>query len=281
METAYNPKTVEDRIYKFWEDKGYFHAQLPNSELRRDRDSESRIPHPKTPFSIVIPPPNVTGILHMGHVMDETPQDILVRFKRMQGFATCWVPGTDHAGIATQNAVEKQLKKDKSSRHALGRTKFVERVWQWKEEFGNTIILQLKKLGCSCDWSRLRFTMDEAYSSAVIDVFIRLYEKGLIYRGKRVVNWCPRCQTSLSDLEIEYKEEKSKLWFIKYPVVENQKSEIRNPKQARNPKSKRDRASLGIRILKIRFCFEFRVSSFYIYSVRRLCESITQKGPVH
>ena len=211
METAYNPKTVEDRIYKLWEDHGYFSAQAPNTK--------SQTPNTKKPFSIVIPPPNVTGILHMGHVMDETPQDILVRFKRMQGFATCWVPGTDHAGIATQNAVEKQLKKDKSSRHALGRTKFVERVWEWKKQYGDTIIQQLKKLGCSCDWSRLRFTMDEAYSAAVKDVFIRLYEKGLIYRGNYIVNWCPRCLTALSDEEVENVDTEGGLYWIKYPIL--------------------------------------------------------------
>ncbi|MBI5779120.1 MAG: valine--tRNA ligase [Planctomycetes bacterium] len=206
METAYNPKTVEDRIYKFWEEHGYF-SSSPNK--------------PKKPFSIVIPPPNVTGILHMGHVMDETPQDILVRFKRMQGFETCWVPGTDHAGIATQNAVEKELKKNKSSRHALGRTKFVERVWEWKKQYGDTIIQQLKKLGCSCDWSRLRFTMDEAYSAAVKDVFVRLYEKGLIYRGNYIVNWCPRCLTALSDEEVENVDTTGGLYWIRYAFKDN------------------------------------------------------------
>jgi valyl-tRNA synthetase len=211
METAYNPKTVEDRIYKFWEEKGYFSAKIPNPA--------SGIRHP---FSIVIPPPNVTGILHMGHVMDETPQDILARFKRMQGFATCWVPGTDHAGIATQNAVEKELKKNKSSRHALGRAKFVERVWEWKKQYGDTIIQQLKKLGCSCDWSRLRFTMDEAYSEAVKDVFVRLYEKGLIYRGNYIVNWCPRCLTALSDEEVENVDTTGGLYWIRYPLKKMQ-----------------------------------------------------------
>ncbi|HLD36667.1 MAG TPA: valine--tRNA ligase [Planctomycetota bacterium] len=205
METAYNPKTVEDRIYKMWEEKGYFSASVSA----------------KKPFSIVIPPPNVTGILHMGHVMDETPQDILVRFKRMQGYATCWVPGTDHAGIATQNAVEKQLKKDKSSRHALGRTKFVERVWEWKKQYGDTIIQQLKKLGCSCDWDRLRFTMDEAYSTAVKDAFVRLYEKGLIYRGNYIVNWCPRCLTALSDEEVENVDTTGGLYWIRYHFKDN------------------------------------------------------------
>ncbi|MEW6027468.1 MAG: valine--tRNA ligase [Planctomycetota bacterium] len=200
METAYNPKNVEDRIYKFWEEHGYFSASASA----------------KKPFSIVIPPPNVTGILHMGHVMDETPQDILVRFKRMQGLETCWVPGTDHAGIATQNAVEKQLKKEKTSRHALGRAKFLERVWEWKKQYGDTIIQQLKKLGCSCDWSRLRFTMDEAYSAAVKDVFVRLYEKGLIYRGNYIVNWCPRCLTALSDEEVENVDTVGGLYWIRY-----------------------------------------------------------------
>ncbi|MFH0889351.1 MAG: valine--tRNA ligase [Planctomycetota bacterium] len=206
METAYQPKNVEDRIYKMWEEKGYFSASPSKS---------------KKSFSLVIPPPNVTGILHMGHVMDETPQDILVRFKRMQGYETCWVPGTDHAGIATQNVVEKQLKKERTSRHALGREKFVELVWKWKEQYGGIIIQQLKKLGCSCDWKRLRFTMDKEYSESVKEVFIRLYEKGLIYRGNYIINWCPRCQTALSDEEVEHEEIEGGLYWIKYPFKEN------------------------------------------------------------
>lgn len=205
MESAYNPQSVEERIYKFWEEKGYFQSKVNSN---------------KKPFSVVIPPPNITGILHMGHVMDETPQDIMARFRRMQGYETAWIPGTDHAGIATQNAVEKSLEKG-TKRHDLGREKFVERVWEWKEKYGNTIIQQLKRLGCSCDWSKLRFTMDEQYSRAVLDVFIRLYEKGLIYRGNYIINWCPRCQTALSDEEVEHEDTEGGLYWIKYPLVKN------------------------------------------------------------
>ena len=171
----------------------------------------------------MVPPPNVTGTLHMGHALNATVQDILIRWKRLQGFKTLWLPGTDHAGIATQNVVEKELRKEGLSRFDLGKEKFIERVWQWKEKYGNIILDQFKKLGSSMDWSRARFTMDEGYAQAVKAAFLNYYKKGLIYRGKRVVNWCPRCQTSLSDLEIEFKEEKSNLWFIKYPIVENVK----------------------------------------------------------
>ncbi|MFH0889166.1 MAG: valine--tRNA ligase, partial [Planctomycetota bacterium] len=214
METAYQPKNVEDRIYKMWEEKGYFAATLNNS---------------KKPFSLVIPPPNVTGILHMGHVLDNTPQDIMVRFNRMKGYETVWVPGTDHAGIATQNAVEKYLQKEKLSRHTLGREKFVERVWQWREQYGGIIIQQLKKLGCSCDWKRLRFTFDKEYSEAVKEVFIRLYEKGLIYQGNYIINWCPRCQTALSDEEVEHEEIEGGLYWIKYPLKEITNSKFQIP----------------------------------------------------
>ncbi|MBI4834442.1 MAG: valine--tRNA ligase [Planctomycetes bacterium] len=203
MESVYNPQTVEERIYKFWEEKGYFHGKV---------DAQHK------PFAVVIPPPNVTGILHMGHVMDETPQDIMTRFRRMQGYNTVWIPGTDHAGIATQNAVEKSLRKENLSRHKIGREKFVEMVWKWKEQYGNTIIQQLKRLGCSCDWSRLRFTMDEDYSKAVMEVFIRLYKKGLIYQGDYIINWCPRCQTALSDEEVEHRDIEGGLYWIKYPM---------------------------------------------------------------
>ncbi len=200
---AYDPHDVEDRIYKTWEENGYFHAD----------------PDPaKKPYSIVIPPPNITGILHMGHALNNTIQDILIRFKRMQGFRAEWMPGTDHAGIATQNVVERKLAKDGIKRQELGREKFVEEVWKWREEYGSTIIRQLKSLGCSCDWERTRFTMDEGLSDAVIEVFIRLYEKGLIYRGNYIINWCPRCQTALSDEESQHKDVDGMLYYVKYPV---------------------------------------------------------------
>jgi len=211
LSPRYNPQEIEDKWYKFWEEKGFFHAE-PDPQ--------------KTPFTIVIPPPNVTGILHMGHALNNTVQDILIRFKRMQGFNALWVPGTDHAGIATQNVVEKSLAKEGLTRQALGREKFLERVWLWKEKYGSTIIQQLKKLGASCDWQRTRFTMDEEYSSAVWEVFVRLYKKGLIYRGNYIINWCPRCQTALSDEEAPYEEIEGKLYYIRYPL----KKEIRNSK---------------------------------------------------
>ena len=200
---VYNPHDVEDRIYKVWEDKGYFRAK-PDSG--------------KKPYSIVIPPPNITGILHMGHALNNTIQDILIRFKRMQGHEAEWMPGTDHAGIATQNVVEKKLYKEGVKRHDLGREKFVQEVWKWREEYGNTIIRQLKKLGCSCDWEKTRFTMDEGLSDAVLEVFIRLYEKGLIYKGNYIINWCPRCMTALSDEESQHKDVDGMLYYIKYPV---------------------------------------------------------------
>ncbi|MFA6142954.1 MAG: valine--tRNA ligase [Candidatus Omnitrophota bacterium] len=200
---AYNPHEVEDRIYKTWEEKGYFRAK----------------PNPgKKPYSIVIPPPNITGILHMGHALNDTIQDILIRFKRMQGYEAEWMPGTDHAGIATQNVVERKLAKNGIKRQDLGRDKFISEVWKWREEYGSTIIKQLKKLGCSCDWDRMRFTMDEGLSDAVLDVFIKLYEKGLIYRGNYIINWCPRCQTALSDEESQHKDVEGMLYYIKYPI---------------------------------------------------------------
>jgi len=203
----YNPKDVEEKIYKFWEKKGFFNPdKLPKRH--------------KKPFCIVLPPPNVTGELHMGHALNATCQDILIRWKRMKGFKTLWLPGVDHAGIATQNVVEKELKKEGKTRFDLGKEKFIERVWEWKKKYGNIILEQFKKIGSSCDWSRTRFTMDEEYSLAVKEAFLNYYKKGWIYQGERVVNWCPRCQTSLSDLEIEYKEEKGKLWYIKYPLKE-------------------------------------------------------------
>ena len=200
----YNPGEFEDRIYKGWCDAGYF---------KPDADKK------KPAFSIVIPPPNVTGQLHMGHALDETLQDILVRTKRMQGFSTLWVPGTDHAGIATQIKVEENLRVNEGlTRYDLGREKFLDRVWDWKNQYGGRIIGQLKKLGASCDWSRERFTMDEGCSRAVREVFVNLYDKGLIYRGHRIINWCPRCLTALSDAEVEYKDQPGFFWHIKYPI---------------------------------------------------------------
>ena len=201
---TYNPKEFEDRIYDTWCQNGYFKA-----------NPKKKAP----PFSIVIPPPNVTGQLHMGHALDETLQDILVRYKRMQGFNTLWVPGTDHAGIATQIKVEEQLRVNEGlTRYDLGRDEFLKRVWAWKEKYGNRIISQLKKLGTSCDWSRERFTMDEGCSRAVKKVFVSLYEKGLIYRGNRIINWCPHCKTALSDAEVEYEEQAGSFWHIRYPI---------------------------------------------------------------
>ncbi len=203
---VYNPKNVEDRWYDYWVQKGYFNAEV-NPE--------------KTPYTIVIPPPNVTAALHMGHAYNNTIQDIFIRYKRKQGYEALWLPGTDHAGIATQNVVEKELRKEGKTRFDLGREAFVKRVWEWKEQYGSRIIFQLKKMGCSCDWRRERFTMDEGLSRAVREVFIRLYNKGWIYRGKYIINWCPRCGTALSDEEVEHKELAGKLWYIKYPVKDS------------------------------------------------------------
>ena len=200
---VYEPREVEAKIYPEWEKKGYFKA---------------RITPDRKPFTIVIPPPNVTGSLHMGHALNNTLQDAVVRRKRMQGVPTLWLPGTDHAGIATQNVVEREIAKEGLTRHDLGRERFIERTWEWKEQYGSRIILQLKRLGASCDWARERFTLDEPYTKAVRGVFVRLYEEGLIYRGDYIVNWCPRCRTALSDIEVEYRETVGKLWYIKYPI---------------------------------------------------------------
>jgi len=203
--TTYNPGEIEQNWYEFWEKQGYFHEEVDES---------------KKPFSIVLPPPNVTGQLHMGHALDNTLQDILIRFKRMQGYNVLWMPGTDHAGIATQVKVEQNLKETEGkSRYDLGREEFVKRVWQWKEEYGSTIVKQIRSLGASCDWTRERFTLDEGYYKTVREVFVSLYEKGLIYRGERIANWCPSCHTVLSDIEVEHSDEAGHLWFIKYPVV--------------------------------------------------------------
>ncbi len=204
---TYNPSEVEDRIYSDWVENEYFKA---------DAKSE------KEPFTIVIPPPNVTGQLHMGHALDETLQDILIRYKRMNGYNALWVPGTDHAGIATQIKVEEALRNEEGlTRYDLGREKFLERVWDWKHKYGSRIINQLKKLGSSCDWSRERFTMDEGCSKAVKEVFVNLYEKGLIYQGSRIINWCPHCITALSDAEVEHAEQGGHFWHIKYPVKDS------------------------------------------------------------
>ncbi len=207
LEKVYNPQEFEDRIYDFWLKGRYFHSEPDES---------------KEPFTIVIPPPNVTGQLHMGHALDETLQDILIRYKRMQGFNALWVPGTDHAGIATQIKVEEVLRKEEGlTRYDLGREKFLERVWDWKKMYGDRIINQLKKLGSSCDWDRERFTMDEGCSKAVKEVFVNLYEKGLIYKGNRIINWCPNCTTALSDAEVEYEEQPGHFWHIRYPVKDS------------------------------------------------------------
>ncbi len=207
LSKTYDPKQVEERIYQNWIDKGYFHAEIdPNKE----------------PFTIVIPPPNVTGQLHMGHALDETFQDILIRAKRMQGYAALWIPGTDHAGIATQIKVEEDLRVNEHlTRYDLGREEFLKRVWAWKEKFGGRIISQLKKIGCSCDWERERFTMDEGCSKAVKEVFVNLYNKGLIYQGSRIINWCPHCITALSDAEVEHTEQAGHFWHIKYPIKDS------------------------------------------------------------
>ena len=203
--TTYNPKEIEQQWYTYWEEKGYFHEEV---------DTE------KEPFSIVLPPPNVTGQLHMGHALDNTLQDILIRTKRMQGYNVLWMPGTDHAGIATQVKVEENIMKTEGkSRHDLGREEFLKRVWEWKQEYGSTIVKQIRSLGASCDWTRERFTLDEGYQAAVLKVFVALYEKGLIYRGERITNWCPNCLTALSDIEVEHEDENGHLWHIKYPVI--------------------------------------------------------------
>ena len=202
---VYEPQQVENEIYKMWEDGGYFKPGTDRS---------------KKPFTIVMPPPNVTGQLHMGHAMDATLQDTLIRFKRMQGYNALWLPGVDHAGIATQIKVEEELRKEGLTRYDLGREKFLERVWDWKNKYGNRIVQQQKKLGASCDWDRARFTMDEGCSAAVREVFVSLYEKNLIYKGSRIINWCPHCVTALSDAEVEYVDKPGHLWHIRYPLTD-------------------------------------------------------------
>lgn len=205
LNKTYDPLEVEDKWYKEWMDKGYFRAEVD---------------YQKRPFCIVMPPPNITGQLHMGHAMDNTWQDILIRWRRMQGYNALWLPGTDHASIATEAKIKDELAKEGLTKYDLGRDEFLKRAWQWREKYGRRITDQLKKLGASCDWSRERFTMDEGCSRAVVEVFVRLYEKGLIYRGDRIINWCPECKTALSDAEVEYEEQQGHLWYIRYPFAD-------------------------------------------------------------
>ncbi|MDD3819157.1 MAG: class I tRNA ligase family protein, partial [Actinomycetota bacterium] len=207
IEDKYNPALFEEEIYSYWLKKKYFSAKIDKS---------------KTPFSMVIPPPNITGHLHIGHALNNTLQDIIIRYRRMKGYNTTWVPGTDHAGIATQNVVERELEKKNINRFMLGREKFIEYVWVWKDKYGNRIINQLKSLGCSCDWDRQRFTLDERYVKAVTKEFVTLYRDGLIYRGNYMVNWCPRCQTAISDIEVTHVEKEGNLWDIKYPLIDTE-----------------------------------------------------------
>ena len=204
LEKTYDPSQIEDRLYRKWEEKKYFHAEVDRS---------------KKPFTIVMPPPNVTGQLHMGHALDNTMQDILIRFKRMQGYSALWQPGTDHAAIATEVKVTEKLKEQGIDKKEIGREEFLKHAWAWKEEYGNRIVSQLKKMGSSADWDRERFTMDEGCSKAVKEVFVRLYEKGYIYKGSRIINWCPVCKTSISDAEVIHEEQDGFFWHINYPVV--------------------------------------------------------------
>ncbi|MCQ2497999.1 MAG: valine--tRNA ligase [Lachnospiraceae bacterium] len=206
LEKTYNPKDIEDRLYDKWLTKKYFHAEVDKT---------------KKPFTIVIPPPNITGQLHMGHALDNTLQDILIRYKRMQGYNALWQPGTDHASIATEVKIIETLKKQGIDKESLGREKFLERAWEWKKEYGGRIISQLKKMGSSCDWDRERFTMDEGCNKAVTEVFCKMYEKGWIYKGSRIINWCPVCNTSISDAEVEYEDQAGHFWHIKYPLVDD------------------------------------------------------------
>ena len=244
MEKTYNPKDFEDRLYREWEEGGCFKAERDDS---------------KVPFTVMMPPPNITGRLHMGHAMDETLQDTVIRFKRMQGYCTLWLPGTDHASIATEVRVVEQIKKEGLSKESLGREGFLKRVWDWKDKYCDSIVNQLKKLGSSCDWSRLTFTMDEKCSKAVREVFVNLYDKNLIYRGSRIINWCPCCKTALSDAEVEYAEENGFFWHIKYPVDgENVALEVATTRPetmfgdtavAVNPKDKRYKHLIGKNVI--------------------------------
>jgi len=251
LSKTYNPKKIESKIYYLWEKSGFFNPdKLPKRH--------------KKPYTILLPPPNVTGSLHMGHALNATIQDILIRQKRLEGFKTLWLPGTDHAGIATQNVVEKELKKEGKTRFDLGRKGLIEKIWQWKEKYGDVILDQLKKLGASCDWSRTRFTLDKEYADAVKKAFLYYYKKGWIYRGKRVINWCRRCATSLSELELEYKQERGTLWYIRYPLKKPEKklkekyvvvattrpeTMLGDTAVAVNPKDKRYKSLVGQKII--------------------------------
>ena len=212
LEKTYDPKQIEDKIYHNWTEKGYFHAEVnPN----------------KKPFTIVMPPPNITGQLHMGHALDQTLQDVLIRWKRMQGYSALWLPGSDHASIATEvKVVEKIREEEGLEKEDLGREGFLNRAWAWKEEYGGRITRQCRKLGDSCDWRRERFTMDEGCSKAVRTFFVKLYEQGLIYRGNRLINWCPSCGTSLSDAEVEHKDKNGMYWYFRYPAAEKNGEDI-------------------------------------------------------
>ncbi|MGN1299440.1 MAG: valine--tRNA ligase [Candidatus Scatovivens sp.] len=208
MNEKYNPSDFEDELYKNWNEKGYFTPVIDKT---------------KTPYTIVIPPPNITGKLHMGHALVNTLQDILIRYKKIRGYNTLWIPGTDHASIATEAKIVEKLREEGTSKEEIGREKFLERAWDWKKEYGGTIVKQIKKLGCSCDWTRERFTLDEGCSEAVKTVFVKMYEEGLIYKGKRMINWCPTCKTSISDAEVEFEEESGHLWYIKYKIKDSDK----------------------------------------------------------
>ena len=205
LDKTYEPKSVESRLYDFWQKNGYFHAEPDKS---------------KKPYTIVMPPPNITGQLHMGHALDNTLQDILTRFRRMQGYCTLWLPGTDHASIATEAKIVAAMAEEGVTKEDLGREGFLERAWEWKKVYGGRITEQLRKMGSSCDWSRERFTMDEGCSKAVREVFVNLYNKGLIYRGERIINWCPHCKTSISDAEVEYTEQDGFFWHLRYPLTD-------------------------------------------------------------
>ena len=203
LSKSYEPNWVEEKIYEFWQNEGCFTAKIEKN---------------KKPYTIVMPPPNITGHLHMGHALDETLQDILIRFKRMQGYSTLWIPGTDHASIATEAKIVEAMRKEGIKKTDIGREEFLKRAYEWKEKYGGKIIEQVKKLGASCDWTRERFTMDEGNKSAVNEVFVRLYEKGLIYRGERIINWCPKCKTSISDAEVNFSEHDGNFYHLKYEL---------------------------------------------------------------
>src|ERR1700730_10957205 len=230
LSKTFAPKSAEEHWFQLWIDRGYFTAD-PNAKTGTDSQGRDKV------FSIVIPPPNVTGQLHLGHALNVALHDVIVRTRRMQGYNTLWLPGTDHAGIATQNVVEREIAKEGKNRHQLGRDRFVERVWQWRETYGGKILHQLRKLGASCDWSRESFTLDEGLSRAVTRVFVMLYREGLIYRDYRLINWCPRCETALSDLEVEHKETKGSLWYICYPLTQGAEGASESARCGQNQES--------------------------------------------